>query len=59
MYNLLGQEVTALLWQRQDAGEYKVKWDLTSDQGKRLRKGVYLVQLQAGSQVRHIKIVVQ
>jgi hypothetical protein len=43
IYNTLGQKVTTLLSQRQNAGIYQVQWDATEYAG-----GVYYYQLNAG-----------
>jgi hypothetical protein len=43
VYNLLGEEIAALISGRQPAGEHEVRWNAAS-----LPSGVYFYRLQAG-----------
>lgn len=48
VFNLLGQQVRALVYAVQDSGEYKIIWDGRDDMGIPLASGVYFLRLQVG-----------
>ncbi len=48
VYNLLGQRVKLLVNSHQSPGSYRVKWDGTSDAGKPLASGIYLLRMTSG-----------
>lgn len=52
VYNILGEEVAALVSNRLSAGSYKYDWDASS-----LASGVYLYRIQAGSYVESKKMI--
>ena len=52
VYNLLGEEVTRLISENQQAGYHKVTWDASS-----MASGIYLYRLTAGDFVRTRKMV--
>ena len=53
VYDMLGREVAVLVNQREDAGNYSVRFD-----GNRLASGIYFYRLEAGSFVSVKKLVV-
>ena len=57
IYNLLGQEVRLLVRRFQPAGSYTVTWDGRDAAGRQVSTGVYLYQLQAGTDVVSRKMV--
>ena len=52
IYNLLGQEITTLVSEVQQAGYHKVVWDATN-----MASGVYLYRLQVGDFVQTRKML--
>ena len=52
IFNLLGQEVAALLQERKPAGTYRISWDNRSVPGLPVSNGVYIYRLKAGRFVR-------
>jgi len=52
VYNLLGQEVTALVNEEKVAGTYSVRWNASS-----LSSGVYLYRLQSGNYIETKKMI--
>jgi hypothetical protein len=48
VYNLSGQVVKFLLSEHQNAGNYTVTWDGTSNSGNRLSSGIYYYRISAG-----------
>ena len=48
VYNLLGQEVRALVDERREAGSFTAAWDGTDNLGRQVASGVYLYRMQAG-----------
>ncbi|MBI5805577.1 T9SS type A sorting domain-containing protein [candidate division TA06 bacterium] len=58
IYNLLGQEVCSLASEAKNAGSYEVKWNGNDAENRKVSSGVYIVQLQAGSQTASAKMLV-
>jgi hypothetical protein len=58
LYDLQGREVSVLHDAPQAAGEYRVDWDGTGGDGRRLAAGVYLMRFRAGSASRTQSVVV-
>jgi len=56
IYNLLGQEVRALLNEKKKAGIYYATWDGRSNTGNELPAGIYFVRLKSGAYYEIIKI---
>jgi hypothetical protein len=52
VYNLLGQQVRALVQGRQEAGYYRVTWDGRDAADRPVSSGVYLYRLEAGGVVQ-------
>ena len=48
VYNILGQHVTTLFKGSHTAGSYKVTWDATDKDGRRVATGIYLYRLKVG-----------
>jgi hypothetical protein len=48
IYNVLGQQVRALVQGRQEAGFYRVTWDGRDAAGRPVSSGIYLYRLEAG-----------
>ncbi len=57
IYNLLGQEIKALVQEKQAAGFYTVQWDGTNKEGIAVASGIYIYRLQAGSFVQTRRLV--
>ncbi|UCE04853.1 MAG: T9SS type A sorting domain-containing protein [bacterium] len=57
IYNLLGDEVRALVQKDQGAGYYSITWDGRNNQGKLVTAGTYLYRLQAGEFVKTNKML--
>ncbi len=47
VYNVQGQRVRTLLNEKRSAGWHAITWDGTSDSGKRLASGVYIIRMVA------------
>ena len=58
VYNLLGQEVRSLAGEVKNAGSYEIKWNSRDAENRKVSSGVYIVQLQSGSQTASAKMVV-
>jgi hypothetical protein len=52
VYNILGEEVATMVYDKLAAGSYKYDWNASS-----LASGVYLYRIQAGDYVQSTKIV--
>ncbi|MBT3228393.1 MAG: T9SS type A sorting domain-containing protein [Candidatus Marinimicrobia bacterium] len=57
VYDLTGREIRTLRDATQSAGWYQLKWDGLDDNGSPVNSGVYFTRLQAGSDVRTIKMI--
>jgi len=49
IYGMLGQKVSKLVDQKQQAGSYSVVWDGRNSNGHQVANGVYFYEIQAGS----------
>jgi len=58
VYNILGQEVGALVGEKQSAGYYQVLWNGRDNSGKDISSGIYFYRLQVGDFVQTRKMVV-
>lgn len=56
VYDLLGRRIKTLVHDRQSAGVHTLQWSGDSNNGQ-LASGTYLVRLQAGDQMRTMKMV--
>jgi hypothetical protein len=57
VYNVAGKRVRTLVSARMPEGTYQTSWDGTDDRGAPVASGVYLCQMQAGSQAIQRKLV--
>lgn len=57
VFNLAGQEVKTLVNENQSAGSKQVTWDGRDNNGRQVASGIYLYQLQAGTQMQTKKMV--
>jgi len=48
IYNVFGQRVRTLFNESKSAGEYRVEWDGTDDNGSVVASGVFLYRLSVG-----------
>jgi hypothetical protein len=55
VYNVVGQVVSTLVADQQNAGRYVVQWDATNDNGHSLSSGIYFYRLQAGGEFLEVK----
>jgi hypothetical protein len=55
VFNVVGQVVSTLVDNHQNAGRYMVQWDATNDQGHSLSSGLYFYRLQAGGEFLEVK----
>jgi hypothetical protein len=57
IYNILGQEVRALVNNHQISGKYTVSWDGKDDRGKPVSSGMYIYRIQAGDKSQSRKML--
>lgn len=57
IYNLLGQQIRALVEGDQGAGQYRVEWDGRDDQGRMVSSGVYVYRLVSAGLVESRRMV--
>ena len=57
VYNMLGQRIKTLVSGRQDARQYKIRWDGTNDQGAKVASGIYIYQLRSEDNVATKKMI--
>lgn len=59
VYNLLGQKITTLIDEMQDAGEHSMTWNGANDAGRPMASGVYFVRLAVEelSQIRKMVLL--
>jgi hypothetical protein len=57
VFNISGQKVKTLLREELFAGEYRLIWDGTDEQGRRVSSGIYFFRVEAGP-FRHTKKMV-
>lgn len=55
IFDIFGKEVTVLVNEKQQAGQYSVKWDGMNALGQKMSEGLYLYQLQTFSGLNMIK----
>jgi len=56
VYNLLGEQVKTLVDEKQNAGEHKVAWDGSDDNGRPVASGIYLYSLRTKEFARSCKL---
>ncbi len=52
VYNLLGQRIASLLDETRPAGIHSVQWRGSDDTGRQVGSGIYLVRMEAGTQIQ-------
>ncbi len=59
VFNILGQEVRELISKRHVPGVYRIHWDGTSDNGKEVSTGVFIIKFEAEKfqQIRKVILV--
>lgn len=57
IYDVVGNEVVALVHETKPAGEYEVVWNRKDTYGRNVSTGVYFCRLQAGDHEQTIKMV--
>ena len=57
VYDILGNEVAALVNEELPAGEYEVEFNSHSDEGRNLSTGIYFYQLKTGEFIQTKKMV--
>ena len=57
IYNVRGQKIRTLVSGKQGAGVYTVEWDSRDSQGVAVASGVYLYQINAGTFIKSLKMV--
>ena len=59
VYNILGQQVTTLINETKQAGNYSVQWNANNSNGMKLSSGIYLYKIKAsgvdGSEFQQIR----
>ena len=56
IYNLIGQEIRALVDEVQSAGSYQIRWDGKDNLGRNVASGIYVYRLRVGEQVEQKKM---
>jgi len=57
VYNILGQDVKALINEFKPAGSYQVIWNATNNKGEKVKSGLYFYRLQFGQQIEFRKMM--
>jgi len=57
VYNVRGHEVRSLINSPQMAGRNSVSWNGKSNEGRRVSMGIYFLRLQAGNEVRTMRML--
>ena len=58
VYNILGQEVAALVSEQQNAGIHSVLWDSKDKNGASLASGIYIYRMTAGLFFQTKKLII-
>ena len=56
VFSVMGREIRTLVDEVQSAGMQSVVWDGRDNRGKSLASGVYMVRLEAGNDVRMVRV---
>ena len=57
IYNTLGQQVSVLINQEQEAGRYSIEWNSRNDHNQTLSSGVYILRMEAAEFVKDKKLL--
>jgi len=57
VYNILGQDVKALINEFKPAGSYQVIWNATNNYGEKVKSGLYFYRLEFGQQIEFRKMI--
>lgn len=57
IFNILGQEVRTVVYEKQSAGVKTVKWDGKNNSGQKVSTGIYIYRLQAGNKILSKKML--
>ncbi|MFO7656981.1 MAG: lamin tail domain-containing protein [Bacteroidales bacterium] len=57
VYSILGQKITELADEMQDAGKHTVEWDGTGQDGRALSDGIYFCRISVNSHVKTIRLI--
>lgn len=57
IYNIVGAKVATVEYSRYLAGDHTITWNGTSDSGKILEPGMYILRMKAGKDVSSLKIM--
>jgi hypothetical protein len=59
IYNIIGAKVATVDYGRYPAGEHTIIWNGSSDSGKVLETGMYILRMKAGNDVSSLKIMIR
>ncbi len=59
IFNLQGQRVQVLLSEMLSAGQHRIQWDGSDQNGRELSSGVYLIRLRSGKALINQRVVLQ
>jgi hypothetical protein len=57
VFNVLGQKIKTLVNGEYQAGQYRVVWDGTDQNGEKVSSGIYMYRLQVDSQTESRKMI--
>ncbi|MFI5238144.1 MAG: FlgD immunoglobulin-like domain containing protein, partial [Ignavibacteriales bacterium] len=57
IFNALGEKVRTLVNETQTSGKYEITWDGKNSSGNQLSSGIYLYRLNAGNNVKVMKMI--
>jgi hypothetical protein len=57
IYNILGQRVATIVDEEMLAGTHDIKWDGSTEQGRKASTGIYLYRLKAGDYIEAKKML--
>jgi len=57
IYDILGNEITALVNEEKPSGTYEVIWNGKNNSGNNVSSGIYFVRIQANQQFKNLKLM--
>ncbi len=57
IYNIIGQQVRALLNEEREAGEYQVEWNGKNDYGQNVSSSTYIYRIITGDYIKTLKMI--